>query len=173
MTHLNNDTDTYGAKRASRREINARSLVQRLIDENPGLSRAENLALFLEEMERPVNKKYLPSILEYFHSNHFNSLAPEQVAGRKVRARSGDRDAGMEAADREYKDEVKTKIKERATRMVLLDLVMPNGKMLRNCTGKEVAKSGEIFARIAGQIKPNEVVGDVLSEAQVRKLCGR
>jgi hypothetical protein len=50
-------------------------------------------------------------------------------------------------------------------------------KALRDCTGRECAKlGGKVGAwlgRIAAKVKPGDVVGDVLDEAEVRKMYGR
>ena len=59
--------------------------------------------------------------------------------------------------------------------LVLLDLVQPNGKKLRDCTGAEVRKLAaqmpSWFKAIAAKVKPKEIVGLVLSEAEIRKMA--
>ena len=49
-------------------------------------------------------------------------------------------------------------------------MIMPNGKPLRECTGKDCAKAGGWLSKLAKKVKPNQKVGDVLSEAQVKRL---
>jgi hypothetical protein len=46
--------------------------------------------------------------------------------------------------------------------------VMLNGKELRHCTFAEVATFGERYARLASMGEPVQVVGQVLSQKQVR-----
>jgi hypothetical protein len=53
---------------------------------------------------------------------------------------------------------------------VLLDSMMLNGKPMKRCTFAEMSTFGDVFKMIAAQGKPSETVGDVLSEADVRKL---
>jgi hypothetical protein len=53
---------------------------------------------------------------------------------------------------------------------VLLKLKMPNGKELRNCTGDECSHFGGWLKRIAIVIGPDNRVGDILSEAEVRDI---
>jgi hypothetical protein len=45
---------------------------------------------------------------------------------------------------------------------------MLNGKELRHCTFAEVATFGERYARLASMGEPVQVVGQVLSQKQVR-----
>ena len=47
----------------------------------------------------------------------------------------------------------------------LLELVCPNGKMLRDCTGSECRSFGGFYARLANKVPPGKKVGNVLDEA--------
>jgi hypothetical protein len=47
-----------------------------------------------------------------------------------------------------------------------LDITMPNNKLLRACTFKEVGRFGEKFKKLAAMGKPGQIVGRVLSEKQ-------
>jgi hypothetical protein len=47
---------------------------------------------------------------------------------------------------------------------------MPNGKMLRDCTFAEVGAYGEQFRKLASMGRPQQIIGDVLSEKQVRAI---
>ena len=63
---------------------------------------------------------------------------------------------------------------EAKAQIILLDLVLPNGKALRDCTGRDCkqmsGKMGGWLQKIAERVKPTQFVGDVLKEADVRKL---
>ena len=52
----------------------------------------------------------------------------------------------------------------------LLSMVMPNGKELRDCTGRDCKRMGGWFARIAKRVKPTQKVGNALSEEQIQDL---
>jgi len=54
-----------------------------------------------------------------------------------------------------------------ATVNEILELPMPNGKRLGDCTFGEIAVIGGAFTRLAGKGKPNQLVRDVLSAGQV------
>lgn len=58
-------------------------------------------------------------------------------------------------------------------RVVLLDLVLPNGKALRDATGAECAKAGGFYSEIAKHIKPTQVVDRHLSENDLKNICAR
>jgi hypothetical protein len=51
-----------------------------------------------------------------------------------------------------------------------MNLVMPNGKMLKDSTGAECASAGGWYTKISSRVAPEEVVGNVLSEEQLRKI---
>ena len=57
-----------------------------------------------------------------------------------------------------------------AAGIVLLNLVLPSGKMLKDSTGAECAGAGGWYTKIASRVAPDEVVGNVLSEEQLRKI---
>jgi hypothetical protein len=54
--------------------------------------------------------------------------------------------------------------------VVLLDLIMPNGKSLRACSGGECAGFEGWFKRITAKVGPKQIVGEVLDEAAVQKI---
>lgn len=62
------------------------------------------------------------------------------------------------------------KITERVRNLVLMDLTLPNGKKLRNSTFKECSLAGGWFKLLACKGKPSQIVGKVLSEADLHAL---
>jgi hypothetical protein len=80
--------------------------------------------------------------------------------GRKTRA---DEDRKVSKA--------KALITERVTKIVMLDMQMPNGKKLRDCTGYECTKFGGMFVAIGQRIGAAKIVGDVLTEADLAKMA--
>lgn len=57
--------------------------------------------------------------------------------------------------------------------IVLLDLILPNGKALRDATGAECAKAGGFFSEVAKSIKPTQVVDRQLTEADLQNIRAR
>lgn len=52
----------------------------------------------------------------------------------------------------------------------LLDFAMPNGKRLRDCTFGYCAEIGGAIGKIGARGEPNEIVGKVLTAAQVQEI---
>ena len=61
-------------------------------------------------------------------------------------------------------------IVSRAQKILVLDIVMPNNKRLRECTGQYGKSLGGWIARIAGKVKPTDIIGTVVSDDQAQKL---
>src|SRR6516164_1704973 len=81
-----------------------------------------------------------------------------------------------EPPERERAHSVKRQLKARVqeeAKLILLDLLMPNGKTLRNCTGADCECFGGWFTRLAKHVPAKKLVGDVLNERDVRKLWQR
>lgn len=51
-----------------------------------------------------------------------------------------------------------------------LDFLMPNGKKLRECTFSECGQLGGMFGKIAAAGKPNQIVGEKLSDKKLQAL---
>lgn len=66
-------------------------------------------------------------------------------------------------------NEMKAKIRS----VVLLDLVLPTGKALRDSTGAECEKAGGFYAEIAKHLKPTQVVDRHLSENDLQNIKAR
>ena len=158
MTSL--DGGIYGAKIQSWRRANPRNLLMRIITQNPGVPESELADAFWAEVQ--TDEECLKVItIDYWFPNNYRSLL---TSNKRPRATTGQAS--------KIRSQIKAGIRKEAKRM-LLDFIMPNGKMLRNCTGRDCAKFGGWMGKIASKIKPGEVVGEKLSEDQVRKLCGR
>jgi len=67
----------------------------------------------------------------------------------------------------------KSRIEEAANaivrQIVVLDLMMPNGKKMRDCTGPEMRRFGTRFTAIADAVGRKKV-GDVLDDEKARKI---
>lgn len=153
-------TGVYGAKVQSWRRSNPRDLLKRMIDEMPGADKSALLSVWRDLIRQPDNEDHLDAIIEYWFSNNYHSLVDQPRS--RLPATKAQHRAAVSATT--------AVIKERATRMVLLDMVMPNGKALRDCTGRDCQRVGGWLSKIAAKIKPGEKVGAKLSEAQVRRL---
>jgi len=59
---------------------------------------------------------------------------------------------------------------KRVTEIVLMDLLLPNGKTLRDATFKECAQAGGFFHLVAKKGRPLQIVGKTLTEDDLKTL---
>jgi len=163
MTHI--DQGTLGAKRQSWRQGNPRELLKRIIDELGTTDRDRLLGEFTEQALLPGNRPILETVLEYWFSNNLNSLMERStLASSRTLAR---------ARTRERTEQVSKDIVRQLTVVaghMLLDLMLPHGKALKETTGSECLAIGGWLAHIGGKMKPDDLVGAVYSEEQLRKI---
>jgi hypothetical protein len=62
------------------------------------------------------------------------------------------------------------KIASTVRELILLAVITPNGKKLRDLTGRECGQAGGWFAKLAGKVKATQKVGTVLTEPELREL---
>lgn len=60
-------------------------------------------------------------------------------------------------------------VREKA-KIILLDMIMPNGEPLRSNTGSDCRHIGGWLNVVADRLEPDQLVGDVLSEAALMKI---
>lgn len=73
-------------------------------------------------------------------------------------------------AEREKQETDVNQIIKTVKKVVLMSLILPNGKALRYCTFAECAAAGGWFAKVAKLGKPNQIVGTVVTEEQLAKI---
>ncbi len=81
--------------------------------------------------------------------------------------------AVVREARQRQRAQVYTKLKSRIANVVLLDLMLPSGKTLRESTGAECKRAGGFFDLVASHLKPTQVVDKHLSESDLRNLWSR
>jgi hypothetical protein len=74
------------------------------------------------------------------------------------------------AQARTEQQKMQDEAKKRIVAVILMDLVMPNGKRLMSCTGAECIKFGGWLTKVGEQVGPRRLVGDVLDEMELQKL---
>src|SRR5262245_10721749 len=127
MTHIDTSFEyRKGASRISWEHDNARHLLAKIMEEFPD-GDADSWAK--ELLNRASEEGCERSIYLYFTVNHANAL----VRGKK---KHDSRHSRMSA------EEMKAKMRTR-----LLEVIMPNGKALRDCTGTDCVKFGRTQER--------------------------
>lgn len=157
MTFIESTGTGTGARRISWEPDPARNLLAQIIAEYPD----GGDKVWAEQLrERAPEEGCEFAIYLYFAHNH--SL----VLKRKPRRRK-------------YANPSRAKMSKVRTRMHarLLDLVMPNGKSLRDCTGAECERFGKAdeqrgrwLQRVAMEVGADRRVGDVLGERKLKAL---
>lgn len=155
---MNFDLQAKGASFiATKTADNPRDLVIEVLRANPGdevKSQFEQFRTLLEDSgdayQRAVDWYFFVNMRDYLVSNRSRRPDPVEIASVKIK-------------QREVIEQIKAQI-------VMLDLTMPNGKAMRDCTGADMAKFGNRYAKIAARVGKSGVVGEVLNEEQVRDI---
>lgn len=157
---------TTGAKRQSQKKASPRSLLRGIIDGSPRDSESAIRNKFTDAIRD--DEDMIDTIIEYWFANNYHRIVTpderSQAREEKAKLRIKERSSYMEATTPAAIDIIKL----RAERMVFLNMVMPNGKLLAECTFKECSSFGSKFMALSAVGKPNERVGK-LSELEVRK----
>lgn len=153
---LHADSTKLGASFVAKRApANPRELIITLVEERPTASKDELFDSFRElldpDYQRAVDWYFFVNMYEYQVTNR----------NRKPSSRTDAASSAQAQVDA---------VKQRIVDMVLLDLVLPNGKVLREATGAECTRAGGWFAAIAKKVKPRQIVGSVLTEEQLQAL---
>lgn len=159
-THLG----ASSAKRATWRDTDTRPLLRQIFDANPNASDHELFRLlWLEVRDDP---DHLQSIVQYWFD--LAMVAIRRPPQRRATSPS------IAPADYQQKiAEAKTGIRRRIVseaKIILLELLMPNGKRLGNCTGHECKQFGGWFAAIAKKVPARKIVVDVLSQQELFEI---
>jgi hypothetical protein len=82
------------------------------------------------------------------------------------------RRAGQNPAVRESRRVEAKKIAKAVTTKIALDLMMPNGKRMRYCTGAEMKLFGDAYSRIGEKVGDGNLVGEIMTEEEAKALLG-
>lgn len=144
---------------ATATEDNPRDLVVELVKKQPDADRKTLFEVFCGEIEIDITNGYQRAVAWYFFVNMYDYL----VTSRNQRRADPVQRSEARVAQRDAVERIKAQI-------VMLDLTMPNGKQMRECTGAEMAKFGNRYQKIAERVGKAKLVGAVLDEEQVRAI---
>lgn len=152
-----------GASAQSWNQNNPRPILESMIEEFNGdpndiESRRVLFDDFMRMIRKPGYEATLRSVIEYWYTNNYHALIRAKF---KQKTLAEQREALMETRKGEARNRA---------RILLLDMVMPSGNPLRDCTGEDCARAGGWFALIAEKVGPNDIVGHVLKENQLQGL---
>lgn len=150
MTHI--DPGSLGAKRATFRSANPRRTLREIIDRNPDFDEKGWREQFWDLIKDDLSDSGdLKACIEYWLDNNLRSLMPQLHRGSTSRTSTA--------------SEI-----EKETNRLLLQLVMPNGKRLAECTGSDCVRFGGWYSAIAALVPPDQIVGVHLDEQKLQQL---
>jgi hypothetical protein len=149
------DAYTYGYSASFAEDIY--DPLREILKKNPKAKQGKIRRLYVEAILD--DRDLAQSFVEAFFSNVLAMVTREREH-RKEKQRRG------KASER--RAERKRTAGKKIAR-VMFDFEMPNKKKLRDCTFEEVGKFGARFTKLAAMGKPDEIVGEVLTRAQVKK----
>lgn len=142
---------------AGKSDQNPRDLVIESLKVMPEAARKDVFDHFRSALHE-AGEDYQRSVEWYFFVNMYDYLTTNRTRPKNPVER-----AEARVAQREVVERIKAQI-------IMLDLTMPNGKPMRDCTGGEMARFGNRFQKIAERVGKSKLVGSVLSEEQVRAV---
>jgi hypothetical protein len=144
-----------GATRQSWRVKSIRDLLAKIMGDNPRADEKEWLEKFVEALRS--DEDYFLAAAEYAFDNALLALR------KRKKAKPTAQRAGAAVAHARLVTRLDSKV-------TLLNLKAPNGKKLRDCRGEECRHFGGWYLRVADEVGPNRLVGEVLNEQQIRAL---
>ena len=158
MTHL--DTGITGAKRQSWKHDNPRDVLKSIIEKNQHAGKEELLEIFTRTIFEKGNRDLIETVIEYWFANNLHSLlnSDSNLKEQFIRPRVS-----------KIKEQIRERIKV-AAGVVLMDMMMPNKKKLRDCSGTECAAVGGWLSIVATRMPPSAIVGKMFSEQDMRGM---
>ena len=160
-----------GAKTTSWEHANPRDMVIRLRRQYPGVNASE-ITERVRDLVLGDKPEYLVPFLLHTVRNILNALDREEDTQRRREERERTREQRI-AKQIEQVGQAETAVTEHVRKeaeIMLLDLTAPNGKLNRHCTGAECRHFGGWYSRLADRVGDDNLVGDKVSEQDVRQL---
>jgi len=160
MTHI--ESGRQGAKRQTWRDVNPRKLLREIIEDDPDGDEAAWREAFIKKIVDELDGidlegTYTGACVKYTLDNAILALAPTRKKSSKL-------------VQKETMKEAIDKAQTKAQAILLLHLVMPNGKPLGQCTGADCKRFGGWYAKLGKLVPKGKTVAEVLSESKVRQL---
>ncbi len=160
------DVGILAATRQSWKKRSVRDVLVDVMAENPGVGEQKLLKKFVEHLEEDSGD--LAVTAEYAFINTYRRLQAEPTAEERCNIAKQRVEKAKKVADAacDHAEKVKA-IKEQ---IMLLNLEMPNGKKLSDCTGRECDRFGGWFKTLAKKVGATKRVGDIFDETKLRAV---
>ena len=127
-------------------------------------------ALFREFLDRCRNEEEcLVAAVRYAFDNSYRTLLSQKEREAKSKPPNVEQRVKTARANLARAEEYAETVKSIKHQVMLLNLPMPNGKLMRNCTGEEMGGFGKTYIKIARKVGFKKV-GEVLTEDQLHEL---
>ncbi|SRR5258706_5386058 len=155
-----------GAKRQSYKASNPRALFDQLKTEHPEWGEGKLFEVLCEEFE--ANRDYRYTIYDYWFGNTLDSWL-----GRKSKTSEREHSPRRNPTPQQrsqYKKEREAMVEEIKAKFDYLTMMMPNGKMLKDCTGTECINHISPFIRDIGKRVGKRRVGVTLTNEMIEEI---
>lgn len=146
---------------------------------NPKASAKEQFDAFMETVRSDLDR-YVVSLGEDYFFRQLKSwqaveVAPGSftVAATPSRRHADERAAQTRSEGAARRQREVESLKSKLRDVLLLDVMMPNGKKARHCTGAELRKAGGFWTEVARHVGSRNILDRKLSEAELHNVRER
>lgn len=152
----------YGGPAIGKTEkVNPVQVMVSLIDEMPDAKQDALVDAFYERLRD--DEDYIKAALRYLAYNSLNNITNTQ-------RRNGPGARKRQEAARTAAAEMTAQMVEKIKRAAVLDLLLPNGKTARESTFADCKKAGGMWLKIGAMGKPQEIVGQKITDKQANAI---
>lgn len=157
-------------------------ILRKIILENPEASEADAKERMWNSLQDDPDRYFRLLYDNWFNANWYKyepevkEIITERPGQTPIVGRSITVVRKIQRHSQERKEKrkiVAKKILAEKSGIILMNLPMPNGKLLRDCTGAECIRFGGWMADVGKALKPNQKVGARLTETDLHNLYGR
>jgi hypothetical protein len=180
-------TGKQGAKRQSYHRDSPRGILLKLIEHNPSMSEGDlEETMWHEVREKPT---VMRAIFEYWFANNLRSIQPEVPLDIDLSSTEERKETKPLPSEEEIKkqeeitqelnirtEEMLKKAIHKKAQILLLEMVLPNGKTVGDTTGQELREIASTMSNwlitIIPMVPADKKVREVLSEDQLKAAYG-
>lgn len=151
-------TGAAAIRRASK--ANPLEVLVGIREDDPTASNTVQFKAWWKKIQADVD--LLDAVGFYAFTNMASTLDRSTVTVRKSKARA--------KATRRAEKRLVESLVQRVAKVAFLELTMPNGKKLRQCTFADCGAFGGFYKRLALKGKPSEIVGKKMTDEDIRSL---
>jgi len=162
MSTENYNPAQRGQTRSTWRDENhLRGVLLRLMTDNLNIGKEDLESLYVERVLQ--SEDLVEEAIRRCFANDLTMIVKSGLQIKKSRIHN------YSKTRKQTREQAIKEVAEKIRQTVLLDLIMPNGKKLRDCTGTECGEFSSAYARLKDKVG-RRIVGKVLSEKEIRSI---